>query len=210
MRWSDYLEDASTALERARGTAPGAPVFLYGHSMGALVALDLLCADPGGIAGAVISGAPIEPAGVGSPLKAAVARVLSGLVPGARIGLGLDAAALSRDASVVAAYREDPLVHGTVSARWGAETLAAVARVRGSLAAIRTPVLVVHGGADRLNLPSGALRLFSGLGSEDRTLLMLPGCFHEPHNDICHEELESRVIAWLDRMTASGDPRGAH
>ncbi len=95
------------------------PIFLMGHSLGALIVLDLILAENEELAGAIICGTPIEPVGVTKPYLVALARLLSRVYPRFSVGLGLDQDALSRDPTVVRAYKADPLVHGKVSTRWG-------------------------------------------------------------------------------------------
>ncbi len=196
--WADYREDVRSFLELVAGREPHRPVFLMGHSMGALVALDYVIHDPRGLAGAIISGAPMEPSGVAKPLLVLLSRALSVVCPRFPMRLALDTSALSRDAAVVRAYEEDPLVHGRFTARWGTESLAAVARVRARAARVTLPILFVHGGADRLNLPGGIRRYFEAVASADKTLLIYPEMFHELHNDVGRETVIADLGRWLE------------
>ena len=169
-----------------------------GHSMGALVALDYVIHDPRGLAGAIISGAPLDPSGVAKPLLVFLSRALSAVCPRFPMRLALDTSALSRDAAVVRAYEEDPLVHGRFTARWGTESLAAVARVGARAARVTLPILFVHGGADRLNLPGGIRRYFEAVASADKTLLIYPEMFHELHNDVGRDPVIADLGRWLE------------
>ena len=170
-----------------------------GHSMGALVVLDYLLRDSKGIRGAIISGAPIEPAGVAKPALVFMSRLLSRVCPRFPLPFDLDTSALSRDAAVVRAYVEDPLAHGRFSARWGTESLAALARVRTLAAAVNIPVLFIHGEADRLNLPGGIRDFFEGVVFADKALHMYPDMYHELHNDIGYEPVMNDLERWLTR-----------
>src|SRR3712207_185461 len=89
---------------------PGVPLFVYGHSLGGLIALQYLTGTPDPrIAGAVIS-APALDTGAASGLQRRLAPVLSRLLPDLGV-LALDPEMISRDPAVVAAYRADPLNH---------------------------------------------------------------------------------------------------
>jgi alpha-beta hydrolase superfamily lysophospholipase len=202
-RWPEYRDDLGAFLHMAAGQVPDRPLVVYGHSMGALVVLDYLLQDPQGLAGAIVSGAPLEPAGVGSPSLVAVARVLSGVRPRYSVELGLDVAALSRDPEVVDAYRADPLVTSRATVRWGTESLAAVRRVKEGMAGIDVPLLVLHGEADRLNLAAGARALFEAVAYPDKTLRIYPGVYHEPHNDVGHEQVVADVKEWLAHLAGA-------
>jgi alpha-beta hydrolase superfamily lysophospholipase len=200
-RWSEYREDLDTFLSLIRGQEAGIPIFLYGHSMGALVVLDDLLHQPKGLQGAIVSGAPIEPAGVAKPYLVAIARLLSGILPRFTLNLGLDSTALSRDPGVVKAFDTDPLVSRVASVRWGTESLATIAWVKAHVSETTLPILLVHGEADRLNLASGTRYLFNTMTHADKTMLLYPGAYHDPHNDLDHEKVVHDIMDWLDRRT---------
>jgi len=167
--------------------------------MGALVVLDYLLHDSKGIRGAIISGAPIEPAGVAKPALVLLSRLLSRVCPRFPLSTTLDISALSRDAAVVRAYRADPLVHGAFTARWGVEALAAVARVKAHAASVHVPILFIHGGADRLNLAAGVRQFFERVACADKSLQVYPEMFHELHNDLGYDRVLSDLDLWLGR-----------
>jgi alpha-beta hydrolase superfamily lysophospholipase len=197
--WAEYRGDVGAFLQLIGSREPHRPVFLMGHSMGALVVLDYLLHDSKGIRGAVISGAPIEPAGVAKPALVLVSRLLSRVCPRFPLRLALDTSALSRDAGIVRAYIEDPLVHGRFTARWGTEALAAVARVKARAAELKVPVLFIHGEADRLNLPGGVRAFFDRVASPDKAVELYPEMYHELHNDLGYDRVLGDMGRWLER-----------
>jgi alpha-beta hydrolase superfamily lysophospholipase len=200
-RWEEYREDLGCFLNTVGKQEPGRPVFLFAHSMGALVGLDFLLHYPQGVSGAIISGAPIEPAGVNDPFRIAIARILSGVWPRFSVNLGLDITALSRNPNVVKAYADDPLVSRMATARWGTEILNTVAWVKTHAAELTIPILFIHGESDRVNRVQGTRYLFQAARSADKTLRTYPGGYHEPHNDIDHEKVVADIREWLDRRS---------
>ena len=199
-RWSEYRDDLGTYIEMVSTQVPERPVVLYGHSMGSLVVLDYLLSGSQRPRGAIISGVALEPAGVGSPATIAVARALTRITPRLSVDLGIDAGALTRDPKALEAYREDPLVTGRATVRWGTESLDTVNRVREGMDRIETPLLVLHGESDPLNLVRGARELFDALPGDDKTLRTYPGVDHEPHNDLGHEQVATDVEEWLAHL----------
>jgi alpha-beta hydrolase superfamily lysophospholipase len=197
--WAEYRGDVDRFLQMVGRVWPGHPLFLLGHSLGALIVLDYLMHEPVDLAGAIISGAPIEPAGVAKPYLVALARLLSRVWPACPLEMGLDTSALSRNPEVVRAYEEDPLVHGKASARFGAESLGKVEWVKAHPEKITLPVLLVHGEADRLGLVDGTRSLFEQVTATDKELLVYPGSYHEVHNDLDHQQLAADLEDWLAR-----------
>ena len=201
--WSDYREDVHAFVHYAAAHFMRLPLFLYGHSLGALIVSEFVLYHPDGIAGVILSGHPLQPTGAAKPWLVMIARILSRYKPLIALPLGIGDDALSRDPAVVKAFGTDPLVHRKVTARWGVETLAAIERVRARAGEIQLPLLVLHGGADRVNSPSGSKELFNLASSTDKQLHVYAGGFHEPHNDLDRETVVSDVIEWLDKRTAS-------
>ncbi|MDY7232460.1 alpha/beta hydrolase [Hyalangium rubrum] len=187
--WAEYREDLQAFLAYSAKKAPGCPVFLFGHSLGSLIALDYVLHHPEGVQGLILSGTAVDPVAVAKPLLVAIARFLSRFWPSFRLKVKLDPGALSRLPNIAGEYLSDPLVHGDASARWGTEALGAIAWVKAHASELKLPLLVLHGEADRLNSLAGAQQVFDAAGSSEKRLALLPGGFHEPHNDSGREKI---------------------
>jgi acylglycerol lipase len=177
---------------------PGAPLFVYGHSMGGLIALTYLTGSPDPrVRGALIS-APALDMSAANRVQRRVAPLLSRVLPNLGV-LGLDAEAISRDPEVVRDYRTDPLNHtGKVRARTGSEMMLATAAIPERLPRLTLPVFVLHGGDDRL-VPTAASEVVPArAGSPDVTRKVYDGLYHEPHNEPEREQVLDDVVAWLD------------
>lgn len=191
--------DGVAALTRlAAQRHPGLPVFVYGHSLGGLIALQYLTGAPSDrIVGAVIS-APALDTSAATGLQRTVAPVLSRLLPDLGV-LSLDAGTISRDPQVVADYRADPLNHlGKVRARTGTEMMLTAAAMPQRLRSLTLPLLVLHGGGDRLMPPAASEVVRSSAASPDLTLRIYDGLYHEPHNEPEREQVLDDVVGWLD------------
>jgi len=191
------VDDVQSLRRLAEDAQPDVPVYLLGHSLGGLIALDYLVTQgQDGLAGAVLSGAAVDPS-VGTRVERAIAPLLSRVLPNlAIVELGIDD--ISRDPSVVQAYRDDPLVYtGKVRARTGAEILTAIQRVSAGLPELTLPMLVLHGGEDRLAAPSGGKRVYESIGSTDKRLKIYDGLFHEIFNEPEQDDVLVDVVEWL-------------
>ncbi len=192
------VEGVAQTVGAAGDRHPGVPVFVYGHSLGGLVALQYLTGTPHGrVAGGVVS-APALDTSAATPVQRVVAPLLSRLAPGLGV-LTLDAETVSRDPAVVAAYRADPLVHtGRMVARTGSEIMLGAAAMPARLRGLTLPLLVLHGGEDRLMPPSASEVVRQHAGSPDLTVRIWDGLYHEPHNEPEKEQVLDDVVAWLD------------
>ncbi len=205
--WQDYRDNLQAFLQLVRQCEPVAPLFLMGHSLGGLIVLEyvLRCAQSPAfeafkIRGLVVSAPPIDPAeGTAKPLRAVLARVLSGLFPRFSMEMGLAKCALSRRPEMAEEIAEDPLIHPYVTLRWGSETLRTISWVKANVAQIRLPILITHGDADPIMAPDGSRRIFQQMQSDDKTLRIYPGSYHEPHNDLDADVVVADLVKWLDK-----------
>lgn len=192
------VEGVAGLVRYAEERHPGVPLFVYGHSLGGLIALQYLTGTPDArVTGAVIS-APALDTSAANAVQRTVAPLLSRVLPDLGV-LQLDAEAVSRDPEVVRAYRTDPLNHtGRMVARTGAELMAAALAMPRRLPALTLPLLVLHGTADRLVPPAASEVVRAHAGSPDLTVRVYEGLFHEPHNEPERDDVLADVVAWLD------------
>jgi alpha-beta hydrolase superfamily lysophospholipase len=194
--WEEYREDVHAFLEMIREREPDRPLFLMGHSLGGLIALEFALYHPEGLQGVIGSGTGLSASGL-SPLLLLIARVLSRILPSVPLKTGLDATTLSRDPAVVKAYQDDPLVHGIATPRLGTESFTAIDWTLAQATEWQVPLLFLHGGADRL-VPIEPTRLFfERVPIADKQMITYDGGYHEPHNDIMHQQATADLEGWI-------------
>ncbi len=204
MAWREYQCDAVAIMQQARDMAPNAVHFLAGHSLGGLIALSVAVDNPPGYAGVAISGPAIRVAFEPPAWKAAAGRLLSGLLPTMSMSNELNTSDLSHDQSIVDAYEADPLVHGKVTARFFTEFLAAGESTLAAASNLNLPLLIQHGSADAIASPTASRKFYENAGSEDKTIKIYDGLFHEIYNE-CEPDragVLADLIAWLDAHLA--------
>ncbi|MEM8546891.1 MAG: lysophospholipase, partial [Pseudomonadota bacterium] len=181
-RFSDFLDGIDALFEQAARSS-SAPVTMLGHSMGGLIAAHSALRHPARYANLVLSGpavvAPDTPPGI----QVLILRAISALLPATGV-LALDGSAVSRDATVVQQYFDDPLVYnGKVSARLATELFDAMAALRARAKELSLPMLLLHGTEDRLTAPSGSQLVYDTAISDDKTLKFYDGLYHEVFNE---------------------------
>ncbi len=198
--FSEYREDLRTFVELVHKRQPGVPVFLYGHSLGAMIIADLIEHFQDGIVGAVLSAGSFKLTGTTSPLLVLMAKVMSRLLPIFSMDLQLDVSALSRDPVDRAKRASDPLIKKMVSARWGTEYLCTINEVWENVGKIQIPLLIVHGEDDKIGYAEGAREFFNKIKFKDKTLKIYPGAYHEVHNDFGWQTLTKDLETWLKNI----------
>lgn len=199
LSFSEYLSDIKYFIEYVRNLSNNKKIYLVGHSMGGLISVRYAECFPTDINGLIIS-SPLLRMRVHVPIiKEIIGRAVSSVIPGLSMQNGLDPAFLSHDVSVVEAYKNDPLVHTLVSARWFTEVTRAMEQSFQDANKISMPCLLLHAGDDRLTDPEGTRSLFPLISSKNKELKVYEGLFHEIFNELEKENVFADLEKWLMR-----------
>lgn len=194
-RFSDYVDDLEEILS---GIQTEAPFFLMGHSMGGQVCVQYaLNKSTERFKGMIITSALLEIDKDLSPILQLLAPILGAIFPKLPTEK-LDKTYLTRSPEVLEAYMNDPLIYlkGT-RARTGAEMLKAIKESRKRFGEISIPILVAHGDADRLTMPGGSKKLYEDAASNDKTLKIYPGLYHELLNEPERQQIMEDFTNWI-------------
>ena len=198
---SEYREDLHSMIGSVSVAYAGRPLFLWGHSMGSLIALDYAIRRPESLRGVITSGVGLEPAGVATRTVVMTARFFSTIWPTFPLNVPLNSDMLSRDERVIAEYNEDERVHGDATARWAVSMLDAIDWIKTHASDLQLPLLMQHGGADAINLPSGSENFIAAVTIADKTLIIYPGSRHEPHNDFDRDKMANDLVGWISERS---------
>jgi alpha-beta hydrolase superfamily lysophospholipase len=193
--FDQYLDDLALVLEHV--PSQDRPLFLFGHSMGGLIALKFVLDRQPDLQGLLLNAPALQVNPDLAPILRRFARLLGRLaptLPTVRSPQG----AISRDPAVVAAANADPLnYHGRIPARTGAELLRVGADMRSRFAELTTPFLVLQGTGDRLTTPAWSERLYAQAASTDKTLKLYEGLYHETFHEPEQDQVLQDVRDWL-------------
>lgn len=195
-KFSDWLEDVDKLVEIARSENPGVPVVVLGHSVGGVIASSYVFEHQQEIAGLICESFALD---VGLPHLAQLAlEGASYLIPHLPV-YSLKNEIFSRDPDVVAEMNNDPLIANEKQpAETASEVLKAAARLKENMPNFKVPVFIIHGTADKATRPEGSQYFYDNVGSEDKTLKLYEGGYHDLLNDIDKEIVMADILAWVN------------
>lgn len=196
-----YMQDIRHFFQLMEQRYPEVPHFLYGHSLGGLLALAYAIQHGAGLKGVMVTAPALRSPLQRQKAKIAMVRLLGSILPTMTVPSGLDPAAISRDADVVQKYINDPLVHSSTSLGFGKAALDAIALCFARAKEFPAPLLIVHGKGDQIAYSSGS-EDFAQLvrdASGDVTLRLWDDLYHEVHNEPEKAEVFKFMIGWLDK-----------
>ena len=204
-RFDLYLPVVDEMLQRLADLCPGVPRFIYGHSMGGLIAVRWMQsgrAAAAGLGGVVLTSPCLD---LSLPIPQSLLRAgaaLEKVWPTMLQSTRIPADAVSRHPDVVARYASDPLVLHRVTVRWAMELQRGMQAAREGGASFPVPTLVLQAGDDRI-VSAAATRTFaSRLQAPAKTYREFEGLYHELHNEPERAEVLAAVTSFLDAAIA--------
>jgi alpha-beta hydrolase superfamily lysophospholipase len=197
--FAEYVDDVQAHLIDVRERIGDAPLFLMGHSMGGLVVASyVVTKGTDGLRGVILSSPAIQLPDDTPALLQKLAPFIARWLPAVPVSK-VDLSQLSHDPTVARAYEEDPLntVRG-VRARTGYEILRAGERVRQHPEAFDVPLFLFHGTADAIAAPAGTEWLAAHAATDDVTLRLWDGLFHETLNEVERDDVIAALGDWLE------------
>ncbi len=174
-------------------------VFVAGESVGAVIAFLAAAAAPGLFDGLVC----ISPA-FANRLKASRLTYIKSLAPLIynplkQIRIPFDAKMCTRDADYQKVMDADPGEHRLATSKFLFNLIAAQIRSNIVKGRIRTPVLFLLSGNDRLVDPEAGKRIFNGLKAGDKTIIEYPDMYHALSIDLGREKVFEDMLKWVEK-----------
>ncbi len=196
-QFKDFTDTIKVYFDLIRGWNPDTPVIIFGHSMGGLISTNYLLDYQSELSAAVISGPPLV---LPNAISVLSGEILSKLMPWIGL-LRINPDDISREKSVVQAYIDDPLVNNDrISARLLNEIVKGMKRVSSEVSQITLPLMIVHGGADKLAAPAGSQMLFDKASSQKKAIKIYDGLYHEVLNEPEREQVLEDIAVKLDEF----------
>ncbi len=200
--FNDYSEDLDVLIDITHKQFPGIKRYLFGHSMGGLIALDY-CLDNEAqekIDAVIISSPGIKP--VMDPIKHVkkfIGMRLASFFPKAILETGLDLNNLSQDPYVVERYKEDRLTHGKISFQMGKSLFEMGDKILEEASKIELPFYIFHGTGDQLVSPDGSTEVYDKISSQKKSIHLFEGLYHETFNEkeMDRQQVCDALVNWV-------------
>ena len=196
--YDQQMDDIKRLLDEAGERYPALPRFLYGHSMGGNLVLNYPLRRGPQIQGVIATGPWLRAAFDPPAWRVRAGRFLHKVRPALPQPSGIDITAVSRDPAVVQAYRDNRLIHDKISLRVYFSGFDAGLWALERAAEFSLPLLLMHGGADRLT-SAAASREFAAKIRDGCTYKEWDGLFHEIHNEPEQQQVFAYMIDWLNQ-----------
>jgi len=196
-QWSDFVDDfkewADWHIKHRHD--PTSPVFIVGHSMGALIASSLMIKEPTWFDGIMLIGIPLVIKEEMTEFMSDAMGFLSEYAP--KFPLFPIEGPFSRNETSVEIFNKDPLKVSHWTARWLSEVLVGKDYVLDNMEKIEKPFAIFHGEADAGCLVEGSRVMYDGVSSTRRKRYTYPGMHHEPFEDPDFDKFFSEFKDWL-------------
>jgi lysophospholipase len=194
--FSEYVSDLRQIFDW--GGLSGHNTVMVGHSMGGLISARFVQQFPDCVSALALL-SPLLGVNVRvSPLTFALGKFLSYVRPKSRFRKRTNPAHSSRDPLAVLRRADDPLIRQSLTAAWFFAMRSALRSAWDLAEQIACPLLVMQAGADHIVDPLAPHRWIERVGSEDKTLRVLPDHYHELLNELDWSNTLADLLDWLE------------
>ncbi len=210
-----FLDDSATFLQWVKQQWPGVPVFVMGHSMGALIATHLELgpfANETVIKGVILSSPYYVNALKVSPVLLALAGMLGAVAPRMKVPLEPMTDVLTHDAAITARHHADErdgIRAAECTVRFGNALTAAQAGLAPRMKDWKHPVFAVVAGDDKLADARASEAMLHSIPPSLLTYRHYPQNYHENFNEVNREQIFGEIQQWIESQPISASTHTA-
>jgi len=195
-RYEDIVADIGQIVGIVKSVHARSPIFLFGHSAGGLLASVYVVHHQDLLSGLISESCAfqISPSGI---VEASI-KFLSHIIPHTRL-LKLKNKDISRDKSIVNMMNQDPLLANEKEpTKTMMQLLLAAQYLKKMTPAIKLPLLILHGTADKVSAPSRSQYFLEHASSADKQIKLYEGHYHDLLNDKYNGIVAKDIGRWLN------------
>ncbi|MGC9176430.1 MAG: lysophospholipase [Thermoplasmata archaeon] len=193
--FDEFINDTFSFIEIMGEKLKNNKFVLYGHSMGGLILLKYATKYNENIDGLISSG-PATIMNVNSLTKTFLT-LMAKISPKSRVKLPIKPEFLTHEQTIWEAYINDPLVFKRPTVNLIYEMYKGSKSIWKDLNKINVPILMLHGGEDKI-VPKVATELaFEKISSKDKAKKIYQGMYHEIHNELDRNIVYNDISEWL-------------
>jgi alpha-beta hydrolase superfamily lysophospholipase len=206
--WAEFRQDLQGLLQQVQRQSDHCSCFLWGHSLGGVIALDYALHLGEGLQGLILTAPALGKVQI-SPLKLALGRSLSSAWPrfSLQVSPGLRANRVAqRQVGRSPLSAVDPLLHHRGTARLATEFLATARWVERHGPELSVPLLILHGRDDPVIPAASSAAFFQRLPLGDKQRLEYPGNSHDLDLATHYPQVLQDLEDWLERHLKPAQP----
>jgi len=197
--FDNYSNDLLEIFDLAKQESKKHPVFVYGHSMGSIVATQFALNNQAEIKGLILTGFPFRPSILISGFTLRFIKVISKIAPLLNVPTMIKVNDLSHDKNMRDIYMQDPMINKTVTLSWVAEFYSTLFELKKNLFNLELPLLIMHGSDDKIATLEGVRQAEQMIHSKDKTVQIFEGKRHELLNELypTPDQVISHMQDWI-------------
>lgn len=200
--YDQLLDEVHVSFKYSTERFPRIPQFLFGHSMGGNLVLNLAIRRPNEVeeaTGLIVSSPMLRAAEMPKDRIMDAGRWLSTKVPNWRIKTPFVASKLSQDRRAQDAYLRDRWVHRNMSLRLATNLVDSGKWALENAFLLQSQTLLMHGSEDTLTCPKASLA-FAESSNGMATFKAWQGCRHDLHDDLQRERFFDYMTRWMKQQ----------
>ena len=204
--FNTFLDDMALFLKWVKSTYPGLPIFIMGHSMGALIATHLELgrfAKDRDIKGLILSAPYYVNAIKVSKILKSLSRTLAKIGPTMKVPLEHLTHLLTHDAAITARHladERDNIRATEISFRFAVSLMQAQEDLPATFDKWTHPVFAVVAGDDKLAEAQGAKALLHTIPSDLMEYHHYPDNYHENFNELNRNKIFADILVWMGKL----------
>jgi alpha-beta hydrolase superfamily lysophospholipase len=204
--FNDYILDLDIFIKFFEKNYGKKNTFLVSHSLGGLVAIFYSLNFPYTLQGLVLCSPCLGLKLKVEPIKGWLASVFYPILKNVSFSTHIKARMATHDRSIMERFKDDPLIHHTVTASFYIQMMMAMRYVKSHADQLKAPILILQAGNDMICDAKATQNFYNMIGSPDKQFKSYGGFYHEILNETEREKVFMDIYNWI-KVRSENEPR---